>query len=430
MSASMKWAVLVALLLIAFAIGGGAVWQRQHPETSVVATLTKVLPALPGSAPSDKKPTPDTAVQPKPVGTPPARHAEGGAAPLSAPTPAAAPVAAPRFDIVRVEPKGDTVVAGSGAPHAKVALIVSGKVVAETTADGSGQFVLLPPPLPPGDHDLTLRQTRDAAADGHTPTASALSAQSVAVSVPTGAKGRVVVALAEPGRPTKLLSAPPEPPPATTNRADAQKAVPQSLGIRSVELENGNGFYATGAAKPGTPVHIYLNDAHLADVVAGADGAWSVTIRKGLAGGRYTVRADAGPGTTVTARAEVPFDVPVAMADRAKAVTPANSRTASLATPRSDAEAPQASASAGLARGTPTADPAPTAAPAAAPDAARVVIEEVRTKEVLNGDNLWRISRERLGFGKRFTQIYAANAAQIRDPKLIYPGQVFVLPAQ
>lgn len=45
------------------------------------------------------------------------------------------------------------------------------------------------------------------------------------------------------------------------------------------------------------------------------------------------------------------------------------------------------------------------------------------------GDSLWRISRQLYGAGIRYTQIYEANRGQIRDPDLIYPGQVLVAPA-
>ncbi len=44
------------------------------------------------------------------------------------------------------------------------------------------------------------------------------------------------------------------------------------------------------------------------------------------------------------------------------------------------------------------------------------------------GNNLWVISRTVYGAGEQYTVIYAANADQIRDPDLIYPGQVFRLP--
>ena len=44
------------------------------------------------------------------------------------------------------------------------------------------------------------------------------------------------------------------------------------------------------------------------------------------------------------------------------------------------------------------------------------------------GNNLWRIASRVYGSGFRYTEIYQANSDQIRDPDLIYPGQVFGLP--
>ena len=43
------------------------------------------------------------------------------------------------------------------------------------------------------------------------------------------------------------------------------------------------------------------------------------------------------------------------------------------------------------------------------------------------GDSLWRIARRTHGLGTAYTVIYDANKDQIRDPDLIYPGQVFSL---
>lgn len=45
------------------------------------------------------------------------------------------------------------------------------------------------------------------------------------------------------------------------------------------------------------------------------------------------------------------------------------------------------------------------------------------------GNNLWLIARRVYGRGIAYTQIFEANRAQIADPDLIYPGQIFVLPA-
>ena len=46
------------------------------------------------------------------------------------------------------------------------------------------------------------------------------------------------------------------------------------------------------------------------------------------------------------------------------------------------------------------------------------------------GNSLWRIARRSYGAGLRYTVIYEANRAQIGDPDLIYPGQVFVIPPE
>jgi nucleoid-associated protein YgaU len=44
------------------------------------------------------------------------------------------------------------------------------------------------------------------------------------------------------------------------------------------------------------------------------------------------------------------------------------------------------------------------------------------------GNSLWRIARRAYGRGIQYTVIYEANADQIRDPDLIYPGQIFNVP--
>lgn len=48
---------------------------------------------------------------------------------------------------------------------------------------------------------------------------------------------------------------------------------------------------------------------------------------------------------------------------------------------------------------------------------------------VRRGDNLWQIARDRYGQGYAYTIIFEANRNRINDPDMIYPGQVFKLPA-
>ena len=44
------------------------------------------------------------------------------------------------------------------------------------------------------------------------------------------------------------------------------------------------------------------------------------------------------------------------------------------------------------------------------------------------GHSLWRIARRAYGEGLLYTVIYEANRDHIKDPDLIYPGQIFALP--
>jgi nucleoid-associated protein YgaU len=44
------------------------------------------------------------------------------------------------------------------------------------------------------------------------------------------------------------------------------------------------------------------------------------------------------------------------------------------------------------------------------------------------GATLWAIARDRYGDGTLYLRVFEANASAIRDPDLIYPGQVFDLP--
>ncbi|MCM1045644.1 MAG: phage tail protein [Candidatus Gastranaerophilales bacterium] len=50
------------------------------------------------------------------------------------------------------------------------------------------------------------------------------------------------------------------------------------------------------------------------------------------------------------------------------------------------------------------------------------------TYVVVKGDCLWNIARKFYGSGQEHTRIYNANTGQIKDPNLIYPGQVLIIP--
>ncbi len=85
-------------------------------------------------------------------------------APPAQPAPAPAPQAAggplaPSFDIVRVDPQGNAVLAGRAVPGATVTVKDGDSVLGTVTADAQGAFVMIPAnPLPPGSHEITLSE--------------------------------------------------------------------------------------------------------------------------------------------------------------------------------------------------------------------------------------------------------------------------------
>jgi nucleoid-associated protein YgaU len=301
----------------------------------------------------------------------------------------------PTFDVASIEPTGETVVAGRAVPGATVELLRDGEVHDRAVADKSGQFVMVPPKLPPGTYDLTLRSK---APDGTVAT----SKQRVTAALEPRSTEKPVVALVTPDKPTVVLSQP-----------GAAKPGTGALVVETVEIEKGGKFHVSGQARPGAALRLYLNDSFIASVTAGTDGRFAVTINEGVAPGNYRVRLDEASGTgTVRARAEVPFTAPETTASVSTQVASSN-RTDSAA-----AQQPQLAA-AGTAVVPDSGSPSST-----------VVVPKITTTTVSRGDSLWRLSQASYGAGTRYAVIYKANKEQIRNPNLIYPGQVFVVPAK
>lgn len=450
------------------------------PSSPDAATPTPAAPPAP-SASGSASPSP---AEPPAVATPPAQDQASTAAPQ---TPAAKeiPAAAPpppaadaskggAFDIVRVEPSGEMVVAGRCAANCEAELLANGKRHDGAKADAQGQWAMTPGPLPPGDYQLSLRTK---APDGTTRT----SDQTLTVAVPTPPSKDVVVVLNAPDAPSRILQKPEskvatapsapaaETPPAAPSVAERPAAPSQAksaastarLAIAAVEAENGR-FYAQGSGPTEARLRLYLNNAPLASATIGADERWSLRVERGLAPGAYVVRADQlDPASSkVVARVETNFtyapqvaavepapsksvsapppSAPAASAEPS-AATPQSqpevlsrpaAKTPEAAAPRTDSppvSASEATAAAGAE--TPTHAEPPSVATAAPADAANPVVASIDTAQVRRGDSLWRISRSTYGRGVRYTVIYEANDEQIRNPNLIYPGQVLVLPA-
>ena len=56
------------------------------------------------------------------------------------------------------------------------------------------------------------------------------------------------------------------------------------------------------------------------------------------------------------------------------------------------------------------------------------VTPPTQTYTVMSGDSLSKIAKQVYGNAKAWRKIYEANKDKIKNPDLIYPGQVFTIP--
>ncbi|HEX7969811.1 MAG TPA: LysM peptidoglycan-binding domain-containing protein [Stellaceae bacterium] len=291
------------------------------------------------------------------AGPPTAQPGAGAPPPVVAPAPAAV---APSFDVVRVNPQGEAVIAGRGAPGAEVTILDGDREVGRVTADRNGEWVLVPKePLPPGNHQLTLSQRSPG--DGTVSKSDGVVAMVVPERAQPGAGGQssgpVAVLLPRDGNgAARALQLP----------ADSG---PRKFGLDIIEYDASGKVQMLGRAAPDARVQIYLDDRLVGKGTADASGSWSVTLDGSVPLGHYRLRVEAlDPQGKSTERLALTFD----------RVAPPPGFTA---------------------------------------------------VDVQPGNSLWRIAQRSFGEGLRYTEIYRANQAKISDPNLIYPGQVFAVPA-
>jgi nucleoid-associated protein YgaU len=122
--------------------------------------------------------------------------------------------------------------------------------------------------------------------------------------------------------------------------------------------------------------------------------------------------AGSAPEPPEAARTDLPAKVPSAPAQSAA------STEAAVIPPAAPASAPAAAETPAVA----------VAEPPKPADGANPVVAEIRTTKVVRGDNLWNLSKHFYGYGPHYKVIYEANSSQIRNPRLIYPDQIFVVP--
>lgn len=210
--------------------------------------------------------------------------------------------------------------------------------------------------------------------------------------------------------------------------------------VEAVEIE-GDTIFVAGHADPGLTVRVYANELLLGDAVASEGGRFLVEARRELPVGNYLIRADLlSKDGTVVARAAVPFEREAGenIAAVAAQPQPEAQESASAADAQTQLEeAPAEETAAAPEAQTEPAEPAVAleaetevaVAPAGEAEATAPALQRADGSVIIRrGDTLWHISRRVYGHGMRYSTIYLANQDQIRNPDLIWPGQVFTVP--
>ena len=250
----------------------------------------RALNAQPQSAPSAAEAKPEAA-EPK----------SENAAKAPAPTeeraePKPAPLILPSFDVVRVNPEGDAVVAGRAAPGAKVTVMDGDVAVGTVTADRNGQWVLVPEkPLPSGNRVLNIIAE---GAEGQ----RLRSADVVVLAVPESmAQPEMPLAVLVPreGKDTKKILQRPK------RQDPASRTI--SLQLDVVDYDEAGRLRLLGQANPGNTTIVYLNNGSIGRAEVAEDGQWELRPASPVEPGLYTLRVDELNVSKVVARIELPF---------------------------------------------------------------------------------------------------------------------------
>lgn len=144
------------------------------------------------------------------------------------------------------------------------------------------------------------------------------------------------------------------------------------LSVSTLDYDDGGHVTVSGFAAPGAVVRAYVNDRMVAEGKAANDGRWRLKPSAPVEQGKHLLRLDriSADGKPV-ARLELPFERVIV-------------------------------------------------APVSSTDGRRL--------HIVKGDNLWNIAQAHYGAGWHHTVIFAANKDQVKNPHLIYPGQILSLP--
>ena len=295
------------------------------------------------------------------------------AAPATAPSPPFAklppPVplapAPPSFDIVRVEPSGRAVMAGRAPAGSLVTVNLEGPKGRVVVGTAQSDAEGQWVLVPDAPLPAGAGTLTLSARLAHGKSLAGLDKVTVVVPIRPG-EAPPVALLNGPGATPRLVQAPPA----------ASGASP--VGLDLLRYGARGGLQLAGRAPANADVRVYLDNHSLGEATADGSGHWSLSVpQTAVQPGPHSIRLDQLSATgEVVARVAVPFER-LTDVGPGKALSPAN----------------------------------------------------VRVMIVKPGECLWVIAEHIYGAGMRYTLIFQANRDQIRDPRLIYPGQILMLPA-
>ncbi len=328
--------------------------------------------------------------------------------------------ALPSIDLARVDDTGMVVVAGRAAPGSRVTVLLNGRAGDVQEVDAGGAFASIIA-MEPGDDPVVLTlsaETNGAVAASEDQVILAprpdrpqiadagqdIAVEAEAVAQPTPAEAAVVAKadnMANAAQTPDLPQAPTVPAESAAEAPESSGSVavlrasregvellspstnapaaPDQVALDTIGYTDRGEVLLNGRAGADSSVRVYLDNKLVAELGADEAGRWKGRLPD-VPPGVYALRLDElGDGGGVASRLETPFQ----------------------------REAPEVLARPGI----------------QSPGSA--VLREVTVQQ---GDTLWAISRERYGDGFFYVRVFEANREAIRNPDLIYPGQVFALP--
>ncbi len=285
----------------------------------------------------------------------------------------------PTFDIVRVDANGIAVIAGRTSPNHPVIAIVDSKDVGQERSDSRGQFTfILGLQLAQAPVEFQLATVA--------PDWTRVYSTSTVIVVPglTGPSRQPQKDQQDGGQPNLINL--------RDGMAASLFAAPgEQQGVDLITYNESGEVFLSGRGQPNGTITVTLGGA-VTPIVAriGETGTWTADLSS-VPRGTYTV------GTVER--------------DASGRIV----RTSSMPFRKEDAQ---------FVRN--TLDALRRTSSERSSDVADDEIAKLVT--VQKGNTLWGISRKNYGLGRLYVRIFHANINQIRDPDLIYPGQIFLIP--